>query len=154
MSKRHLFAAAVIIGLGIVSVTGAAQSASQPQQSQQEHSMTQGMDMGDMHHEEVNQHGDMAMGFSHMKTTHHFRLSQSGGSIEVQTNDPNDKVSRDQIRHHLAQLPKEFKGGNFSAPEETHGRVPPGVPTMQQLKSDITYKYVRTDHGGKVPIST
>jgi len=37
---------------------------------------------------------------------------------------------------------------------ETHGRIPPGVPTMQQLRSAITYKYVRTDRGGKVLITT
>ena len=53
------------------------------------------------HQEEVNRHGDMAMGFSHLKTTHHFALSTSGGSIEVKVNDANDTVSRDHIRMHL-----------------------------------------------------
>ena len=156
MFRRYSFLAVLVIGLGLAPAGRAAQSGSQPQQTQHEHSMSQDMDMSthDMHHEEVNKHGDMAMGFSHMKTTHHFRLSQSGGSIEVQANDPDDKVSRDQIRRHLEQLPKAFKKGDFAAPMETHGRVPPGVPTMQQLKSDITYKYVRTDRGGKVLIST
>lgn len=156
MFMRYLFSAALVIGLGLVPAGRAAQSSSQAQQPQHEHSMSQDMDMStnDMHHEAVNKHGDMAMGFSHMKTTHHFRLSQSGGAIEVQANDPNDKVSRDHIRQHLEQLPKAFKKGDFSAPMETHGRVPPGVSTMQQLKSDITYKYVRTDRGGKVLIST
>ena len=152
MFKRQAFAAVLIVGA--FSVSGAAaQPQTTPQQPQHEHSM-QDMDMHDMHHQEVNKHGDVAMGFSHMKTTHHFRLSPSGGSIEVQANDPNDTVSRDQIQRHLEQLPKSFKAGDFSAPMQTHGRVPPGVPTMQELKSDINYKYVRTDRGGKVLIST
>ena len=152
MFKRHAFAAVLMVGA--FSVSGAAaQSQTPPQQPQHEHSM-QDMDMHDMHHQEVNRHGDMAMGFSHMKTTHHFRLSASGGSIEVQANDPNDTASRDQIQQHLKQLPKSFKAGNFSAPMETHGRVPPGGPTMQELKSEINYKYVRTDRGGKVLITT
>jgi hypothetical protein len=150
MFARYSFAVALIIGIGLVPGTAVAQSDSHPQQ--QEHPMA--MDMDHMHHEQVNQHGDMAMGFSHLKTTHHFRLLPSGGSIEVQANDPEDKVSRDQIRQHLEQLPKAFREGNFSAPMETHGRVPPGVPTMQQLKSEIAYKYVRTSRGGKVLIST
>jgi uncharacterized membrane protein len=108
----------------------------------------------DQHFAEVNKHGDTAMGFSHLKTTHHFRLTSSGGSVEVQANDPADTASRDQIRVHLRDIAKAFKEGDFSAPKQTHGRVPPGVPTMQKLKHDITYKYEETAGGGKVLIST
>ena len=153
MFKRSALTAILIVAASSVIGAAAQQSRTPPQQPQHEHSM-HNMDMHDMHHQEVNQHGDVAMGFSHMKTTHHFRLSPSGGSIEVQANDPTDVTSRDQIRRHLEQLPKSFKAGNFSAPMETHGRVPPGVPTMQELKSKINYKYVRTDRGGKVLITT
>jgi hypothetical protein len=35
----------------------------------------------------------------------------------------------------------------------THGRIPPGVPDMQRLKGDLSYKYVETDRGGKALIS-
>src|SRR6185503_13864578 len=49
----------------------------------------------------VNERGDHAMGFSHEKTTHHFRLTANGGAIEVTSNDPKDIASRDQIRMHL-----------------------------------------------------
>jgi len=106
------------------------------------------------HMEEVNRHGDMAMGFSHLQTTHHFALSTSGGSIEVKANDANDTVSRDHIRMHLQHEAKAFKDGNFSAPEITHGRVPPGVPTMKRLKADIQYTYEETPAGGRIVIST
>ena len=106
------------------------------------------------HMEQVNRHGDMAMGFSHLKTTHHFALSTSGGSIEVKANDANDKVSRDHIRMHLQREAKAFKEGDFSAPELTHSRVPPGVPSMERLKADIQYKYEETPAGGRVVIST
>ena len=153
MLKNYLFSLALIVGLGLTPALAAAQSGSQSQ-PQHDQSTMQGMNMEDMHHDQVNEHGDAVMGFSHQKTTHHFRLSQSGGSIEVQTNDPNDKLSRDQIRHHLAQLPEEFKAGDFSNPMGVHGRVPPGVPAMQELKSDINYKYVQTKRGGRVLIST
>jgi len=35
------------------------------------------------HQADVEKHGDQAMGFSHDKTTHHFRLYSDGGAIEV-----------------------------------------------------------------------
>jgi hypothetical protein len=125
---------------------------SQPQQHQHEHSMSGMHD--EKHYEDVNKHGDMAMGFSHLQTTHHFVLTPSGGFIEVQTNDPKDTTSRDQIRTHLRHIAKAFKDGDFSSPEMTHSRVPPGVPNMQRLKGDIEYKYAETKTGGKVLIST
>src|ERR1041384_8547733 len=49
------------------------------------------------HMDEMNKRGDQAIGFDHLKTTHHFRLAKDGGSIEVEANDENDKQRRDQI---------------------------------------------------------
>ncbi len=105
-----------------------------------------------MKHDEMMKHGDMAMGFSQSETTHHFQLSATGGSIEVQTNDPSDTASREQIRHHLREIAKAFAEGDFSSPMLTHSRVPPGVPDMQRLKGALSYSYVETDRGGKVLI--
>ena len=153
MQKLHLFVVALTL-VAFIPGPAMAQSDDQAQQPQHQHSMAQASDMHEAHHHDVNRRGDVAMGFSHMKTTHHFRLSSSGGSIEVQVNDPKDSASRAQIQQHLEQLPQSFRAGNFSAPMETHGRTPPGVTTLQQLKSDINYTYVPTDLGGKVLIST
>ena len=49
------------------------------------------------HPDGVARRGDRVMGFSHDKTTHHFRLFSGGGAIEVTANDPKDTASRDQI---------------------------------------------------------
>ena len=105
-------------------------------------------------HDEMAKHGDMAMGFSQATTTHHFHRSASGGSIEVQTNDPADTASRDRIRHHLQEIAKSFAAGDFSSPMLTHGKTPPGVPDLQRLKGSLTYRYVETDRGAKVFIKT
>ena len=105
------------------------------------------------HFEEVNKHGDEAMGFSHMKSTHHFQLTAEGGAIEVQANDPGDTGTRDQIRVHLQQIAKAFRAGDFSAPEYTHSRIPPGVAAMQFLKSEINYRYEELAGGGRVVIT-
>ena len=62
-----------------------AQTASAPKDEQHqyaEHQMRSQQDH-EHHFEEVNKHGDEAMGFRHMKSTHHFRLTAQGGAIEV-----------------------------------------------------------------------
>jgi len=106
------------------------------------------------HHAGVNERGDQAMGFSHLKTTHHFILLKTGGSIEVSANDEKDTTSRDQIRQHLAHIAKMFADGNFNTPMFIHDVAPPGVETMKRLKSEIAYTFEKTEGGGRVTIGT
>lgn len=108
----------------------------------------------DSHLKMVNEQGDKTMGFSHEKTTHHFLLYADGGAIEVTANSPNDTESRDQIRKHLGHIAKMFAEGNFDAPMLTHGKVPPGVPVLQKLKSEISYDFSELENGGRVRIKT
>ena len=106
------------------------------------------------HMHDVEHRGDEAMGFDHTKTTHHFSLSASGGSIQVTANDPTDSSSRNQIRMHLAHIAKMFSEGDFEIPMFVHDQVPPGAATMKELKSDIAYKYTEIENGAKVVISS
>lgn len=108
----------------------------------------------DEHLDGVNSRGDHAMGFSHTKTTHHFRLSREGGAIEVTANDPNDAESRDQIKSHLEHISRLFAEGDFTKPMFTHGQTPPGAEVMARLKSEIAYEYEGTERGGRVRIIT
>jgi len=108
----------------------------------------------DAHHGALDKRGDHVMGFSHEKTTHHFRLYKDGGAIEVTANDAKDTESRDQIRMHLSHIAKMFASGDFDAAMLIHDRVPPGVPVMQKLKSEIKYEFQNTDRGGVVRITT
>ncbi len=108
----------------------------------------------DSHLMKVNEQGDKTMGFSHQKTTHHFRLFADGGAIEVTAYDADDAESRDQIRKHLTHIPQMFAAGNFDAPMLTHGQTPPGVPEIQAMKDRINYKYEEMEGGGRVRIST
>lgn len=102
----------------------------------------------------LNERGDHAMGFSHEKTTHHFRLALDGGTIEVTTNDPEDAASLEQIRVHLSHIAKLFKAGDFDKPMLTHGETPPGVPVMKRMKEEIAYTFEPIDRGGRVRIRT
>jgi hypothetical protein len=56
------------------------------------------------HQSDVEKHGDMAMGFPHDQTTHHFRLLPDGGAIEVTVNDAKDAKNLGMIRMHLRRL--------------------------------------------------
>jgi len=98
--------------------------------------------------------GDQAMGFSHEKTTHHFRLFKDGGAIEVAANDPKDTASRDEIRQHLSHITQMFAAGNFNVPMLIHATTPPGVPIMKEMHEQIRYAFRETDSGGRVRINT
>src|ERR1044072_2484447 len=113
-----------------------------------------GQDMSEMADKEMNKRGDRVMGFDHTKTTHHFLLQESGGSIEVTANNSDDVESSEQIRMHLKHIAKMFAEGNFNAPMLIHDQTPPGVPVMQELKNEIRYNFEEIDRGAAVRIST
>src|SRR6266852_8860912 len=93
------------------------------------------------HHDAVTSRGDHAMGFSHETTTHHFRLSKTGGFIDVSANDRKDAATRDQIRMHLAHIVKRFSAGDFDVAMFIHNTMPPGAPVMAKLREEIRYLY-------------
>ena len=104
--------------------------------------------------EQMNKRGDHVMGFDHTKTTHHFLIQESGGSIEITANKADDVESSEQIRMHLKHIVMMFAEGNFNAPMLIHDQTPPGVPVMQELKEEIKYNFEEIDRGAAVRIST
>lgn len=106
------------------------------------------------HHEGVVERGDKVMGFSHEKTTHHFRLYADGGAIEVTANHADDTESRDAIRGHLGHIVSMFAAGNFSAPMLIHAENPPGSAEMKRLRDAIQYRLEMTERGASIRIAT
>ena len=106
------------------------------------------------HQAVVESRGDQAMGFPHVKTTHHFRLMADGGAIEVTVNDPSDKANTQAIRAHLSHITIMFSHGDFSTPMFIHDGVPPGVTTMKLMKSAVHYTYGQMPPGGRVRIKS
>ena len=104
--------------------------------------------------EEMNERGDKAMGFDHMKTTHHFLLTNDGGVIQVEANQASDRESSDQIRKHLRHIAIAFSEGDFDTPMFVHAESPPGIEAMKRLKSEISYKFEETSRGGRVRIAS
>jgi hypothetical protein len=129
----------------------AAQAPLSPEQPCPMHASHMG---ADAHHAIVESHGDHAMGFPHDKTTHHFRLAESGGSIEVTANDAKDSFNIDAIRTHLEHISKAFSAGDYSTPMLVHDMIPPGATTMKLLKEKIHFKYHVVDNGGQVRIES
>jgi hypothetical protein len=116
----------------------------------QEHDMSQHA----QHQQEMNARGEKAMGFSQTATTHHFILLPDGGYVQVTANKKDDSRSVEQIRAHLLDIKKRFAAGDFSAPELTHGKVPPGVPEMQKLRSGIDFNVNFIRGGGRLKIAS
>jgi hypothetical protein len=106
------------------------------------------------HQSDVEKHGDMAMGFPHDKTTHHFQLSPDGGAIEVTVNDAKDSDDLQAIRMHLKHVAVMFSNGDFSAPMFVHSEVPPGINEMKDRRTDIDYTFEELPTGGRVRIKT
>jgi len=102
----------------------------------------------------VDARGDRTMGFDHTRTTHHFLLTDDGGTIQVEANDPADHESRDAIRHHLASVAQDFAQGNFAMPHTVHDHVLPGIEEMTRRKADIQYSFEETERGGRVRITS
>lgn len=106
------------------------------------------------HAQGVDSRGDKAMGFSHEKTQHHFRLFSDGGSIDIVTKSPTDADQRDAIRSHLKMIAGMFAKGDFHLPMFIHDTVVPGQKTMERLKNEIAYTYSDLPHGARVRLST
>src|SRR6476646_3797772 len=65
---------------------------------------------------EVDQRGDEGMGFSHAMTGPHFLLFPDRGSIEVESNNPEDNASKEAIRQHMQKNRSDVRSRGFLSP--------------------------------------
>ncbi|MEO8381420.1 MAG: hypothetical protein ABI779_17300 [Acidobacteriota bacterium] len=105
-------------------------------------------------HSDADARGDVAMGFSHERTKHTFRLLADGGAIEVRANEAGDGDSIAAIRTHLREIARQFTAGDFARPLQVHDRLPDGVPAMKALGAGILYQYEELENGARVRITT
>jgi hypothetical protein len=145
MTQDTIYRPFAIAVLASALLTGVQQDKPAPQQKSAQ---------ADDKHQGVVERGDHAMGFSHDKTKHHFRLYADGGAIEADANDAQDTASRDAIRSHFAHIAKLFAAGDFEIPMLIHAQNPPGAETMKRLREAIHYKLENTERGGRIRIIT
>jgi len=103
-----------------------------------------------MSHSRANQ----GMGFDQDKTTHHFLLEKTGGTIEVTAKDVKDTDSVAQVRMHFKHIATAFAQGDFALPLFVHDTEPPGVAVMKDRRAQMTFRYDDVDKGGKLSIQT
>jgi hypothetical protein len=118
-----------------------------------QHTMPAGM-THEQHLAQMKAQGKEAMGFDQDATAHHFRLAPDGGSIAVDARVPGDQQTLAQVRAHLREVAAAFQRGDFAKPLMTHGEPPPGVATLERLKSQLVYVYQDSANGGVVRIIT
>jgi hypothetical protein len=146
---KRISSVSALLAAILVAHVGAVQHPSMPPGMTHEEHLTQ------MQKEaEMKKRGAVVMGFDQNTTTHHFRLTVTGGFIQVEVNDSADAGNRELIRRHLKTIAEEFASGNFGKPFATHDEMPPGVKTMQRNKAAISYQFESTESGGRVRIST
>ncbi|MBC7909288.1 MAG: hypothetical protein H7Y30_02235 [Pyrinomonadaceae bacterium] len=149
MKTKYIFMA-LITAFMTLAISAFTSCAAQEKQQTERHKT----DGHSKHSDEMNKRGEREMGFSQAKTTHHFRLLQDGGAIEVEAKDEKDTETVKQIKGHLSHIAQMFGEGNFKAPMLIHDQTPPGVPVMHNLKAEISYQYEDTINGGRVRIKT
>jgi len=146
--------ALIVLGSALVGMIAHAQDSTRSESAMKDCPMHKEHMSSNAHHKMVQENGDQAMGFPHDQTTHHFRISATGGSIEVTANDPADKTNTAAIRSHLTEIADLFHKGDFAKPMFTHSTTPPGVTTMKLLTSKIRYHYEEIPSGARVDIDS
>src|SRR5262245_15976531 len=126
----------VLLSIALVGVSDPLAIARQPQATQQQPDR-QMMERG--HH---------AMGFDQTRTTHHFLLQQTRGTIEITANDKGDTASITSIRTHLEHIRGAFAAGNFSMPMFVHGTEPPGADVLARRRDALDYRVEEIPSGG------
>jgi hypothetical protein len=105
-------------------------------------------------HAPAHDRAEQAMGFDQQRTTHHFRIDQTGGVIEVTAKDSADQTSISDIRMHLEHIAVAFGKGDFALPMLVHDTNPPGIDTMKARRAMMTFTFEPLPAGGRVVIRT
>jgi hypothetical protein len=94
--------------------------------------------------------GATAMGFDQVTTSHHFRLTRNGGSIEVHVNNAEDTATKAAIEQHLREIAAQFARGDFATPFSVHAETPDGVDGLKRLGASVSYTFEPGALGGRV----
>ena len=95
-----------------------------------------------------------SLGVSHDQTRHSFRLFADGGAIELRVNAGAGADVVEAIRSHLQMVAKQFAANDFTTPMFVHGKTPDGIPEMQRLHDQISFRYEALPAGARVRITT
>ena len=110
---------------------------------------------GQTRQEHIHEMGQTVMPFDLNKTTHIFRMTDSGGVQSVVVKD--DRQDKDQIsliRQHLRHEAEAFRHGDYTDPTALHGKTMPGVSELEKYHAAIAVSYSDLPLGAALTFKT
>jgi hypothetical protein len=104
--------------------------------------------------EHVHHAGDSVMPFDLAKTTHIFRMTDSGGVERVIVKDATAKDQVALIQQHLQHEAEAFQRGDYSDPASLHGADMPGLKDLQAGAAHIQVAYSALPTGAEITFRT
>ncbi len=102
----------------------------------------------------VHHMGHMVMPFDLSKTTHIFRMTESGGVQQVVVKDATEKDQVALIQRHLQREAKAFQRGDYSDPASLHGATMPGLKDLEAGAAQIKISYSALPTGAESTFKT
>ena len=104
--------------------------------------------------EDVHHMGHGVMPFDLAKTTHIFRMTDSGGVERVIVKDARAKDQVALIQRHLQREAEAFQRGDYSDPSSLHGADMPGLKDLQAGAAQIKVSYSALPAGAEITFET
>lgn len=104
--------------------------------------------------EHVHHAGNSVMPFDLAKTTHIFRMTDSGGVERVVIKDATAKDQVALIQRHLTHEAEAFQRGDYSDPASLHGADMPGLKELKSGAQRIKVSYSALPSGAEITFET
>ena len=104
--------------------------------------------------EHVHHKGQSVMPFDLAKTTHIFRMTESGGVQRVIVKDATAKDQVPLIQQHLRHEAEAFQRGDYSDPASLHGPEMPGLRELQAGARQVKVSYSALPTGAEITFET
>jgi len=109
---------------------------------------------GESQQERVHHMSHDVMPFDLAKTSHIFRMTDSGGVERVIVKDADDKEQVELIQKHLQHEAEAFQRGDYSDPASLHGEDMPGLKELQTEAVQISVRYSALPNGAEITFET
>lgn len=102
----------------------------------------------------VHQMSHSVMPFYMSKTLHIFKMTESGGVMQVVARDPSESDQVALIQKHLKHEAGTFQLGDYSDPARLHGADMPGLKELRTAASGIRISYTKLSAGAEITFET
>jgi hypothetical protein len=102
----------------------------------------------------IHERGQTVMPFDLTRTTHIFRMTDTGGVQSVVVKDTADKDQIRLIRQHLRHAAAAFARGDYADPKSLHGATMPGLSELESNHAEITVTYSELPLGAALDFTT